>query len=339
MKGVIKITCLSLFVLFGTGLVSLAWATYTPLVLDVVENQDWMCSGTNPYGIHNWDNNMTGDTYAALYTVQAMPDQYQVKFSFTLEDNFLWQNWAPLTCPYGEPEFVLAIVEGGTEFPMSVDQLTNKDKTKAKLVYRTMKADVFTVYYGADGDKYWFNGTTWGGGAYLEQISASPYVPYTRKVEIIKDATDYTFNYYDGDDMLMNTVTMPIADVRGNSTDLLTIGDPVFNDYCIKSTIEYMGPVLPLGTYTPLVQGWNSVGSMHTGPLLASNVRFSDDGGITQKTIAEAEAAGWVQGTVYYYDEIEKVYKAVPGDASSFEWSNAHWLYAAQSGITLVMLW
>jgi hypothetical protein len=320
---------------------STAWGTYTPLILDVVESEDWMCSGTNPFGIHNWDNNdHVGDTHGAVYSVQELPDQYQIKFTFTIMEN-PQEDWAPLTRPYGSPEFLFVIADGTAQFPMISTSVHDVTQTKSKIVFSAQMMNIRAHYYGSDDKKYnldpsgmWFTFPV-----DLEALLDDPYVPYTRSVEIIKDAVNYTFNYYGDDDSLMTTVSMAISAVRDVPGDQVILGDPVVNDHSINCTIEYLGTVLPPGSYRDLEQGWNLVPTKYAEAIAAGNLRFSNDGGATQVDGATAEVNGWVQATLYTYDANAGIFKTVPDDNSTFESNSAYWVYADQAGITLVMLW
>src|SRR3989344_2823060 len=85
-------------------------------------------------------------------------------------------------------------------------------------------------------------------------------------------------------------------------------------------------------TTLSLDKGWNLFSYQSAHPAYWYNATVVD--GNTNKTIEDAQAAGWIQGTIYYYDES---YKLVPGDASFIYPWYGYWLYAEKDGLTLII--
>jgi hypothetical protein len=83
-----------------------------------------------------------------------------------------------------------------------------------------------------------------------------------------------------------------------------------------------------------LKAGWNMFGHLSQNPFLWSDAKVSD--GSTTKTISEAEAAGWLQETIYYFDEGEQIYKFIPGDEDSLTVNKGYWLYAVKDNLELI---
>jgi hypothetical protein len=83
-----------------------------------------------------------------------------------------------------------------------------------------------------------------------------------------------------------------------------------------------------------LKTGWNMFGHLSQNPFLWSDAKVSD--GTTTKSISEAEAAGWLQETIYYFDEGEQVYKFIPGDEDSLTVNKGYWLYAVKDNLELI---
>lgn len=52
------------------------------------------------------------------------------------------------------------------------------------------------------------------------------------------------------------------------------------------------------------------------------------DNGTTTKSITEAQESGWLQGTIYYFDEDSQYYKFIPGDGNNIYPWRGYWLYA-----------
>jgi hypothetical protein len=334
---------LLLVVVAGTMLSTCAWGTYTPIMVDIYSKTTDSCSGTNPFYIHTWMGPVTtGDTYGGIKTLGSLPETYHLKFKLYVDKN-------PLDAySYyfdGSPEPTLGIFSSNAQIPNSAASI----RAQTKLRFYGLRENVRLLYLSSDGGDSEYYLDEWGGGWINGAGSInvetfydpySDYMPYTRYLEIIKDATNYTVNYYDENDTLIQSGTVPIADVFGaGGGDMFAGGDPTTNDGAMQGYIEYLGAIYPAGTYIELEQGWNLVASGHEAALDIADIRFSDDGGATQYSASDAESFGWVQSTLYYYNDSENLFETVPGDASTIVWHNAHWVYADQSGITLVVLW
>jgi hypothetical protein len=82
-----------------------------------------------------------------------------------------------------------------------------------------------------------------------------------------------------------------------------------------------------------LGNGWSFFSPVSTTPLLWSAVNITD--GVDTYTIAQAEAQGWIQGTVYFFDETKGVYQVVPGDSDTVSGAEGYWLWTTRAGLTL----
>lgn len=86
----------------------------------------------------------------------------------------------------------------------------------------------------------------------------------------------------------------------------------------------------------PLQQGWNLIGCPHESAVWWPGCTVSD--GAETKTIAEADAAGWIQGTAYFYDG---EYRTVATDGSGDDYAlrpwRGYWLLANQAGLELTV--
>ena len=85
----------------------------------------------------------------------------------------------------------------------------------------------------------------------------------------------------------------------------------------------------------PLREGWNTFGCSSPDPFLWTSAMASD--GSESKTPEQAEQAGWLQATVYYFDNKTSLTGFVPGDDDSLRTNMAYWLFAKQDGLTLVL--
>ena len=59
--------------------------------------------------------------------------------------------------------------------------------------------------------------------------------------------------------------------------------------------------------------------------------------GDTYKTLAEAQQAGWLQATIYYFDENAQYHKLVPGDDNDFYPWRGYWIHANAENLSLII--
>ena len=86
----------------------------------------------------------------------------------------------------------------------------------------------------------------------------------------------------------------------------------------------------------PLADGWNLIGHPWTAAAVWADCLISD--GAQQKSVADAEAAGWIQGTIYYYDGAYRTLKVDgTGDDTMLRPWHAYWLLAGQPGLSLLV--
>lgn len=83
------------------------------------------------------------------------------------------------------------------------------------------------------------------------------------------------------------------------------------------------------------VAGWHLVGTGIYGDMSLLGARVYD--GSTTKTIEEAETAGWLQATLYYYDKSDKKYKFAPGDSDVLVREHGYWIWTAQGNLKLIL--
>src|SRR3989344_1929856 len=81
-----------------------------------------------------------------------------------------------------------------------------------------------------------------------------------------------------------------------------------------------------------LEQGWNLFGYSSDADLYWLSAQITN--GAQTLSIADAEAAGWIQATVYFYDS---GYKLVPGDSNYLTNNHGYWLYANIDGLILTL--
>lgn len=84
-----------------------------------------------------------------------------------------------------------------------------------------------------------------------------------------------------------------------------------------------------------LYAGWNLFGFSSPEPFDWSLATVSD--GVENKSVAQAHADGWLQGTIYYRDAGMQVTRFVPGDDDALRPNKGYWLYAAQNGLVLTL--
>jgi hypothetical protein len=57
----------------------------------------------------------------------------------------------------------------------------------------------------------------------------------------------------------------------------------------------------------------------------------------TQLSLADAVAKGWLQSTIYYFDENSQYYKLVPGDDDYIYPWRGYWLYSNVDNLQLIL--
>jgi hypothetical protein len=78
------------------------------------------------------------------------------------------------------------------------------------------------------------------------------------------------------------------------------------------------------------------------GGSLSSNSRTWQDvevvNGSDKLNILEAQSSGWLQGTIYYFDENLQHYKLVPGDDPYIYSWRGYWLYSNRDDLQLIII-
>jgi len=82
-----------------------------------------------------------------------------------------------------------------------------------------------------------------------------------------------------------------------------------------------------------LTQGWNLFGYSANKPFLWRNALIKKQG-YPDKTIVEAASAGWIQSTIYYYED---EYKFVPYHDSQLRKNKGYWLHALEDNLALII--
>jgi len=98
---------------------------------------------------------------------------------------------------------------------------------------------------------------------------------------------------------------------------------------------DVVGEEPPAPASVALQAGWNLIGHP-----LAQDVPWSActvDDGQEQLSIADAEAAGWLQGTLFFFSPVSQYYRLVPADDDSLRPWYGYWLLAHQDGLTLIV--
>jgi hypothetical protein len=98
-------------------------------------------------------------------------------------------------------------------------------------------------------------------------------------------------------------------------------------------------PKLVVTTTSPpmvdLVEGWNMFSTGSSSPVPWSSYSVSD--GSDTLVVSSAEAMGWIQGTIYYFDDDWQGYRTVPGESDDVEWHRGYWLWADRPGLKLIL--
>jgi hypothetical protein len=94
------------------------------------------------------------------------------------------------------------------------------------------------------------------------------------------------------------------------------------------------GTALVVDRNIALSDGWNLFGYSLEEPYDWSKATVTD--GTETKTLAEAQAAGWLQATIYYFSGPDQYYKFVPGDDDHLRTWNGYWLYSDRE-LTLIL--
>ena len=79
----------------------------------------------------------------------------------------------------------------------------------------------------------------------------------------------------------------------------------------------------------------NSGGSLVDNSFNWTSAQF--DNGTSIKSVSEAQQAGWLQGTIYYFDEDKQYYGFVPGDDDYIYSWRGYWAYANEDGLQLII--
>lgn len=88
----------------------------------------------------------------------------------------------------------------------------------------------------------------------------------------------------------------------------------------------------------PVIQlqaGWNVFAYSSPDPFLWADANVSDTN--QTLTIIDAQNAGWLQSTIYYFDNKTQISRLVPDDDDSLRTNKAYWLYADQNNLTLFL--
>jgi len=123
-------------------------------------------------------------------------------------------------------------------------------------------------------------------------------------------------------------------------SDMDGIGDECDFDITIKQGWNLFSPIIePTDTNTDrnisLKQGWNLFGHSSEEPFYWQDALVDNDGDV--RTINNAQSEGWLQATIYYFDEDSQYYKFVPGDDEFLRKNKGYWLYAVEDELTLIL--
>jgi hypothetical protein len=84
-----------------------------------------------------------------------------------------------------------------------------------------------------------------------------------------------------------------------------------------------------------LSQGWSMFSPGGYGSITWSAVAVYNDNSGETKSIVDAEGAGWIQGTIYYFDSGTGLFKTVPGDGDNLDWYRSYLIYSSLNNLTL----
>lgn len=118
------------------------------------------------------------------------------------------------------------------------------------------------------------------------------------------------------------------------NTVVLGEGYWMFLEVAAGETIEGGTPASPASI--ALRDGWNLIGHPFTSPAAWADCQVTD--GVETLSIADAEAAGWIQAAIYYFDQDRYIMIAPSGgDDDALRPWRAYWLLANRPGLTLVV--
>jgi hypothetical protein len=72
----------------------------------------------------------------------------------------------------------------------------------------------------------------------------------------------------------------------------------------------------------------------NTSPLPWSDLKVKN--ATEEKTIADAEASGWIQGSVYWFDQVNQKFATTPDEDADMPWYRGYWLHSEVPDLTLV---
>ena len=84
-----------------------------------------------------------------------------------------------------------------------------------------------------------------------------------------------------------------------------------------------------------LVEGWNLIGHPHDGPVPWASCTLAD--GVQTLTLAQAEAAGWVQAAAYWYDNGYHALAPSGGEDDTLRPWRSVWLLTYRPGLSLTV--
>jgi len=107
----------------------------------------------------------------------------------------------------------------------------------------------------------------------------------------------------------------------------------LYLDYDCTNTVRGAIPQEPYEV--TMGNGWNLIGSPSADPVAWADCQVRS--GAETKSLADAVAAGWIEGTAYYYDGGYKLVRPSGGDDQALRPWRAHWVLTHQAWMTLII--
>jgi hypothetical protein len=127
------------------------------------------------------------------------------------------------------------------------------------------------------------------------------------------------------------------APVPGTQLERLNIFISNYGELGASSGHIYVDNIRIIAPPSPfnLSQGWSMFSPGGYGSILWSVATIRNGNSGETKSITDAEAAGWIQGTIYYFDSDIGLFKTVPGDENDLEWYRGYLIYSNLNNLTL----
>jgi hypothetical protein len=128
------------------------------------------------------------------------------------------------------------------------------------------------------------------------------------------------------------TLVIPLVTYRFDRLNFFINDSP--DSFTGESHI-YLDDIKFIPSRLVLSAGWNMIGPGGDAPVDWGSCSVYNTYNAEIKTIADAQAAGWISGTIYYFDTSSQSYKQTPGEDSNLQWYRGYWLYSNLDNLSL----